>query len=531
MKKTIFIILLLLFAEYLPVDAQIMEWAINPSYKEIVHIGKNLYKVKGTNGKWGIVNVRSGELTVPAQYDSITYLTEDRALVLDKQGMRLYGIVNEVGNPVSPLLPASQIPERVIMKDCPYFSDGLLVVGEPDGKFYKFGYVDKEYDLKIPFRYLYACPFSQGQAMVLTEKYYYQIINKDGFFDYQGNDKIRFMSNPIDGIFVLVTGNKIRKARLKDARFEIVSEIQSDRVVVVEDATTLHCISTKGGQTYRFDAAFQYQEDVTMNNPVVASYFPPQATKSALQKSVDGWLYGILYDGKELLPPQFKSVNIRSNQFVISTFPDGSTGLLRTNTGGSIEVAAASNAIVFTHNKPQMIDVTISCKNLLSQPVFSLMLPEKNLTMTCSQGKVEIPFYESHDKADQITTSTIGVDVMYDNLLYGHREIEVSSSHKRGFTLGKVSIPPYSNEKGKAVITITVSSTNGAPSNNASVSCNDSKHSFAGKSSVSFNLPEVSVPVGGVVSIPSYKIVVEEEGCPTCVFNTPTGKVEHISNK
>ena len=122
---------------------------IQPSYKDIVYLGNDLYKVKGFNDKWGIFNTIKGELTVPAEYENISPIVEDRILILDAQGERLYGIVDKQGYPVATLIPANQKPNIVVMKDYPYYSDGLLVVGHPAGQYYNYGYVDKQGNQKI----------------------------------------------------------------------------------------------------------------------------------------------------------------------------------------------------------------------------------------------------------------------------------------------------------------------------------------------------------------------------------------------
>lgn len=57
--KRIFILLLLAFTVCCNY-AQVIEWAIKPVYQEIVPIGKDIYKVKANNNKWGVYNVPKG---------------------------------------------------------------------------------------------------------------------------------------------------------------------------------------------------------------------------------------------------------------------------------------------------------------------------------------------------------------------------------------------------------------------------------------------------------------------------------------
>ena len=94
MKKITIILLVILYV--IPSFSQTMEWHIKDNYVDIKHIGNNLFKVKNSNGKWGVIN-EYGQTTVEIQYDSITPLVENRSLLLDYTGEYLKGIINEKG--------------------------------------------------------------------------------------------------------------------------------------------------------------------------------------------------------------------------------------------------------------------------------------------------------------------------------------------------------------------------------------------------------------------------------------------------
>lgn len=527
MKRKLFIFYLCIMSSF-GMKAQVMEWVIKPTYKDIVPMGGDLYKVKGSNGKWGIYNVAKGEQTIVAEYDSITPLVENRALILDKTGLYLYGIVSESGSEVLPLKPASQEPDFVVMPDYPYYSEGLLVVGQiPTGRGGNclFGYVDKQGKGVIAFDNYYACPFNNGLAMVWTKKKTYRLINKQGASQYQGNEDVRFISNPKDGEFLLVTGNKIRKARMDGNKFKTIKEINTGgRIVDVADATRYNNISCRGGDTFRFDKAFHYIENGSETNYSVAI---PERSNSLTKVRV-GRQYGLNYNSKQLLIEQFKNVHIYNDEYALVTLQDGTKGLLQYNPSGKITVSGPNSAVEFAHNTNRMIPVNVSCSGMYNnKPVIELTY--NGTTEICNgNGQVQFPFYEEHSKTSTSTTKQVTVDMMVDKLNYGSRTFEVKSSHINGFKIGNINIPAYSDMNGSATVTVTVYAINGTPSSAAKATVNGITKSFNGHSSLSFSIP-VSVPQGGTKSV-SINIRVTEDGCPSWTASR-SGTVQHLSRK
>lgn len=511
-------------------NGQIMEWIIQPSYKDIVCLGKDLYKVKGTNGKWGIYNTSKGEQTVPVEYDNIGPLVEDRCLILDAQGVKLYGIVDEMGNPVSPLIPASQRPDFAVMKEYPYYSDGLLVIGQPSGQYYNYGYVDKQGNPRIPFKYLYACPFNQGQAMVYTTKGAYQIIDHQGNFPYVGNEKINFMSNPINGVFVLVTGNnRISKVRLEHSKFNRIEDIEKGQVVRVSDATISKSISSKGpeGRNYMFDNAFHLIEG---NAPSVVS--PVRAnieSNNNLKKKKIGWLNGINYGNAQILSAQFKDVKIYDDEYAVVTMENNMVGLLRFNQSGKINIDVSPANIEFSHNQESVVPVNVLCKNVISQPMIELSIvgdTQGRVFKTHGSGKIEIPFYESHNQIGKSTSKTLEVEITADKLKLGRKEINISSSHQAGFKINIGGFPTYSDKRGTATVNVNISSVGGTPSESATAIVNGTKHSFNGRTQLSIPV-HFSIATGQTKSC-SVSVAVTENGCPS-VSSSKNGTIKSYS--
>lgn len=526
-SRIFFVVCLFAFTE---AKGQIMEWVIQPSYKEIACLGKGLYKVKGSNGKWGIYSISKGELTVPVEYENIGPLVEERILILDTQGMKLYGIVDEEGSPVAPLIPASQRPDFVVMKEYPYYSDGLLVIGQPSGQYYSYGYVDKQGNPRVPFKYLYACPFNQGQAMVYTTKGTYQIIDHQGNFPYVGNEKINFMSNPSNGIFVLVTGNnRISKVRLEHSKFNRIEDIEKGQVVRVSDATISKSISSKGpeGRNYMFDNAFHLIEG---NAPSVVS--PVKSTietNDNLRKKKIGWLYGINHNNAQILSAQFKDVKIYDDEYAVVTMENNQVGLLRFNPSGKVNIEATASMIEFSHNQESVVPVNVICQNMMSEPVveFSLVGDNQNRRFKCNDsGKIEIPFYESHSQIGKPSNKVLEVDIFADKLKLGRKEISITSSHQAGFKINIGSFPVYSDKRGSAIINVSISALGGMPSESATAIVNGSKHSFNGKTHISIPV-HFSIATGEVKSC-SVNVTVTESGCPS-VSSSKSGTIKSYS--
>ena len=54
MKKLAIILLIILYV--VPSFSQTMEWHIADEYVDVKYMGNALFKVKNSNGKWGVVN-------------------------------------------------------------------------------------------------------------------------------------------------------------------------------------------------------------------------------------------------------------------------------------------------------------------------------------------------------------------------------------------------------------------------------------------------------------------------------------------
>ena len=126
MKKITIVLLAILYV--IPSFSQTMEWHIKDNYVDIKYMGNNLFKVKNSSGKWGVIN-EYGETTVEIQYDSITPIVENRALLLDITGQNLKGIINEKGQIIK------SFHNNEIVANFQFYSEGMLAYGVEAGNY------------------------------------------------------------------------------------------------------------------------------------------------------------------------------------------------------------------------------------------------------------------------------------------------------------------------------------------------------------------------------------------------------------
>lgn len=118
MKK----ILLCFLCSFCLIDlmAQSMEWLCHPGkYSNIHYMGNDLFKVKNSTNKWGIISADGKEI-LSIKYDSITSFVENRALILDKSGHRIIGILDQNGEKIR-----SFDNEHVFTTNYPFYKEGL----------------------------------------------------------------------------------------------------------------------------------------------------------------------------------------------------------------------------------------------------------------------------------------------------------------------------------------------------------------------------------------------------------------------
>ena len=154
--------------------AQSMEWLCHPGkYTNIHYMGNDLFKVKNSTNKWGVISA-DGKEVLSIKYDSITSFVEDRALILDKSGHRIIGILDQNGETIK-----SFDKEKVFTTNYPFYKEGLLPYKESNGL---CGYINVHGIISIKARFYLAAPFQNGYATVqyADGDGYFGLINKSG---------------------------------------------------------------------------------------------------------------------------------------------------------------------------------------------------------------------------------------------------------------------------------------------------------------------------------------------------------------
>ena len=132
---------------------------------------QGLAAVKDDNGKWGFID-RTGKLPIPCKWDAPSgYIPEFRNDGLARVNGQYE--INKLGEIVK------VVSFTIYWGRDSVLSEGLVEVKGPDGR---YGYVDKDKTVVIPFKYHSAFPFHEGMAIVKNET------NKFGFIDKTGKE-------------------------------------------------------------------------------------------------------------------------------------------------------------------------------------------------------------------------------------------------------------------------------------------------------------------------------------------------------
>lgn len=156
MIKKILLYVLTIFPIF-SVCGQTVDWRVNPEYSSIEPFAEGLYKVRD-NRKSGIID-ENGRVVVPIKYDRITPFYEGLAVIYDTapEGPVFKGVLSESGE-------ANFAEDRYyLLPEYPFYSEGLIPVIEPGGK---FGYLN--FFCQPAFRFIEeeVRPFSEGVAAV-----------------------------------------------------------------------------------------------------------------------------------------------------------------------------------------------------------------------------------------------------------------------------------------------------------------------------------------------------------------------------
>lgn len=179
----------------LPIVICLPVFAQGSMFDEKVDVGNGLYKVK-TNNRWGLVD-KNDNLKLSIEYNEPLFMN-GKAVITKFGTKQLEGIVDSIGNFVS-------TPPYYVNAGYPFVTDGMLAVQETPNDEWGFLNTDTGELLNVQFKgfksrknkllkalgingkgvkgifvFDFVAPFTEGMAVVHTEKTGWHHIDKDG---------------------------------------------------------------------------------------------------------------------------------------------------------------------------------------------------------------------------------------------------------------------------------------------------------------------------------------------------------------
>lgn len=527
MKKITIALLAILYV--IPSFSQTMEWHIKDNYVDVKYMGNNLFKVKNSNGKWGVIN-EYGETTVPIQYDSITPIVENRALLLDNTGQYLRGIINEKGQILNTPLN-SQMSDNNIFVNFPSFNEGMLAYGVEAGNYYLFGYLDSNGNTRIDPKYYWAAPFNDGKAVIQYKSKNFGLINKSGGTELNDNRKFKFMSTSVDNKLLIAVGSnrgdEISLVTLgTNGKLNEVEKLEKETGYSV-NITDYKTISYQNGHKYYFDNAMRLissSTGKTFNEPLTYTTTLSSSPNFKKMREQGGWK--VLHSGKTLFQSSFRDISFCGEEYAIITSQRNTMGVLKLNNNGNISIQDIPSQAEFYHNATIKGNIAVNIFGLFSSSqvqIGVIGLKENN-----QEEKFNIPvgyngiynqavsYFIPATNIESEVNLPIKINLYIDGMLYKTETKTLSGVHKRAFRVSDANAPEFSDPDGNVTITFNVQSLESEPSSSAKVivsgAANQSKR-FNGEELLYFKIP-VTIPVEST-KIFSFTVTIKEDGCPS----------------
>lgn len=527
MKKITIALLAILYV--IPSFSQTMEWHIKDNYVDVKYMGNNLFKVKNSNGKWGVIN-EYGETTVAIQYDSITPIVENRALLLDNTGQFLRGIINEKGQILNTSLN-SQMSDNKIFISFPSFNEGMLAYGVEAGNYYLFGYLDSNGNTRIDPKYYWAAPFNDGKAVIQYKSKNFGLINKSGGTELNDNRKFKFMSTPVDNKLLIAVGSnrgdEISLVTLgANGKLNEVEKLEKETGYSV-NITDYKTISYQNGHKYYFDNAMRLissSTGKTFNEPLTYTTSLSSSPDFKKMREQGGWK--VLHSGKTLFQSSFRDISFCGEEYAIVTSQRNTMGVLKLNTNGNVSIQNVPTQAEFYHNATVKGSIAVNISDLFSSSqvqIGVIGLKENN-----QEEKFNVPvgysgiynqpisYFIPATDFDSEENLPIKINLYIDGMLYKTETKTLTGIHKKAFRVSDANAPEFSDPDGNATITFNVQSLESEPSSSAKVivsgASNQTKR-FNGEELLYFKIP-VSIPVESSKTF-SFTVTIKEDGCPS----------------
>lgn len=525
MKKILFVFLMSFSVSNLM--AQSMEWLCRPGkYSDIQYMGFDLFKVKDDTGKWGVISAQGKEI-LSVRCDSITHFVENRALILDRSGHRIIGILDSNGSMIK-----SFENEELFVTSHPYYKEGLLGFKEKNGL---CGYMNAMGDVSIRPRFYLAAPFQDGIATVqyADGDGYYGLINKSGGSAIISDTKYRFLSSLVGGKLLAVTsssrgGDLLRIMKLDVNKLKVIKTLEKKMFVDLSDDFT-YLVSQNGhhyfidsqwritGANYSFKLPYQIVDEQTFITES-AELLSKQDTKNGVQ---------ITYMGKPILEHSFDKVETYEKKYAIVSAKDKSIGILKLNPSAGIEVFEPTQVFVFNHNPlpsvltanldeiepEQYIEVAVDIKDVnpkqlkcyINEDGYLRYAPLKQ--QNNGDWKIHLPYFQPDTQFDNIVSNDIDIAITYDGLEWMHRTVKLTTKHEPGY-----DISISDGNVGQSKLEIIVQSIKGIPNRQTRIDVTGQKTTYLNGDKKVISIP-VHVPEGESRTF-TYTVTVAEEGCP-----------------
>ncbi len=523
MKKITIVLLAILYV--IPSFSQTMEWHIKDNYVDIQYMGNNLFKVKNSSGKWGVIN-EYGETTVEIQYDSITPIVENRALLLDVTGQFLSGIISEKGQIIK------TFPKNEVFVSFPYFNEGMLAYSVYAGDYDLFGYLDINGNTQIEPKYYWAAPFNDGKAVVQYRKSKnFGLINKSGGTELNDNRNFKFMSTPVNNKMLIAVesyrGDEISLVTLgMNGKLNEVEKLEKETGSSVY-YNDFKSISYQNGHKYYFDNAMRLVSSSTgktFNEPLTYNIKLPNSSNFKKMREQGGWK--IMHSGNTLLYSSFRDISFCGNEYAIVTSQRNTMGVLKFNNNGNISIQNVPTQTEFYHNSTVKGNVSVAVNGLFASSQVQIGIV--GLNENNQEEKFNVPvgysgiynqpisYFIPATNFDSEVSLPIKVNLYIDGMLYKTETKELIGVHKRAFRVSDANAPEFSDPEGNATITFNVQSLNDVPSSSARVSISGATNQtkrFNGEEIIYIKVP-VTVPMESEKTF-SFTVTVKEDGCPS----------------
>ncbi len=503
-------------------NAQSMDWLCHPGeYTEVSYLGHDLFKVKNSLGKWGVIHADRKQ-AIEVRYDSITAFVESKALLLDKEGKRLLGIIDSQGNMIKDVSTS-----EYYVTNYPNYKEGRLAFSNKAGV---SGYLNERGEVSIEPDYFLAAPFQDGIAAVQYRTGDYGLINKGGKSAIISNSEYPFISSPVNGYVLAITGsrkgaNALRLFKIDGAKLKAEKTYEDGmNIWLSDDFSTVEC---QKGNRYYIDNQWRISGSNT-NNELPKIVDAPQSfyteTSKTLGKSkVEGGLQ-ITYLGNPIVNNVFPNVSTVDDYAIVHS-KDGKVGVLRLNKSAAIDIKTPTAPIVFYHNQPVEVLLDVDLKSVNPDKLHwyrndTGYLTHSSLEYNNGKYQLRMLYYKSNSNPDELIKEDVDIAFTYDGLDWMHHTLSIESIHQNQNRFEvTVTGRTVADANGKCSLIININSLNGSA---------NGKVTIQGFKTEQISGETLKIPI--VVNVPnnasknySFSVIIEEKGCPA--YTTTISKV------